>query len=132
MTEPTPSEPSLASWMREARERLDAATPGPWAADLSEIHAEANRGRKGMPWSSDGTGIADVALYPADASFIAHAPEDLRRALDVLERVEALCDERERHVDERRRLGIYMGVTSEPITVTLARVRAALSGRPAQ
>ena len=122
---PTPSEPSLASWMREAGERLDAATPGPWRVE------EERKVVHGKMFSSTECGypIGDVETFydsswvefePKDADFIAHAPEDLRRALDALERVELLCQEKS-----------FVLLGSVPL-LQVEQVRAALSGRPAQ
>jgi len=69
------------SWEDEARQRLDASTPGPWRVVEGDqvVHADDD----GFIWHAHARpGEAD-----ADAEFIAHAPDDLRQALDALDQV---------------------------------------------
>jgi hypothetical protein len=85
----------------EARERLDAATPGPWLVtpDHPDIVMKPDEGH---PDGWDGTMIARVPadefglVDEANAQFIAHAPTDLTAALDALDRVRALHTVEER------------------------------------
>lgn len=156
MSDTPSSEPSLASWMREARERLDAATPGPWSVEWRGERQGASRHRlvwrpdgyavcetlgttykqdpkDGNIWDADSDVSSDVA--ERDAAFIAHAPEDLRRALDEIDRLNAA------HAKVYGTLHdlVLVGVTKEgtvrasfSVELNVEQVRAALSGRPAQ
>lgn len=81
---------------RAARERANAATPGPWVADVREI-VQHSMGPLGTGPLSYYTGCATVvgAGYTdgdpvgvqrdEDRAFIAHARTDLPEALDAIE-----------------------------------------------
>lgn len=89
-------------WMQEARERCDAATPGPWRRlpDMSVVEAEEDGSlvadtdptaiQYGTPQASDAATI--VAQAHANAEFIAAARDDLPRALDEIERLRQLSE----------------------------------------
>ncbi len=144
---------------RAAGERLRAATPGPWARAkdvvdfpkdkpeewghcfAADIVAFNRNPASDNPYdrhpaviSSWGHDADGVSIEDADAEFIAHAPEDLRRALDALERVEALAGRL-----EEAAAGLAVQPTIKPddpvmhlyLSASQA-VRAALSGRPEQ
>ena len=68
--------------IKEIRERLGAATPGPWSVlDLSD--------ETGTDYTVEGS---DVQIGPvwalADAAFIANAPADIAYLLEQVERLE--------------------------------------------
>lgn len=74
---PAQEEPGTTSHRREVEARLDAATQPPWTAEGSQV------------LGPDGTLVAAVRDHSEteprpDAELIAHAPEDLRRLLDLL------------------------------------------------
>ncbi|WP_162142497.1 ead/Ea22-like family protein [Aneurinibacillus terranovensis] len=73
--------------LKEIRDRLAAATPGPWR--IPSKCDEYSYYLCDEEWDDFGHIIVDRN----DAEFIAHAPEDIRRLLDEVERVRsALSD----------------------------------------
>lgn len=72
------------------RERLAAATPGPWTADTYAEAIYALDGAAVVSGSRWG-GEASVFDHAPDADFIAHAPTDIAA---LLAEVERLCAER--------------------------------------
>lgn len=87
------NEPMPQEQLDAIQERVDAATPGPWAVD-SDDPAYIIYPEKGG-W--DGLVIAHVAeqdgaLFPVEhnGSLIAHAPQDLADLLAEVERLRAL------------------------------------------
>uniref|UniRef100_UPI003F495274 hypothetical protein n=1 Tax=Arthrobacter silvisoli TaxID=2291022 RepID=UPI003F495274 len=77
------------------RERLAAATEGPWVAEYS-----GEQGNCVIPHDAQSTreAVAITRLYhqQADAEFIAHAREDVPRLLAALDGVLALADDLDR------------------------------------
>lgn len=71
--------------LKEIRDRLNAATPGPWEATANGRVLGPPR-----PQHANERDIADTALQGGDAEFIAHAPEDMSCLLDALEAVQAV------------------------------------------
>jgi len=73
--------------VESVRARLDAATSGPWAMRAHDGCATVIAPSLTMPW--DTVVYADDSGHPrtseSDADLIAHAPTDLRLALDVIE-----------------------------------------------
>ena len=71
--------------MSEAQARLDAATPGPWKVNDDPL------GPGGLtvgPLSDLGDYVCELVTGDdANAEFIAHAPDDIRKALAALQRV---------------------------------------------
>lgn len=65
--------------MREIRDRLDAATPGPWES------MRAGLGTRVVHEEGQFLTLVTPALKNScDAEFIAHAPGDIRWLLDML------------------------------------------------
>lgn len=80
------------------RERLEAATPGEWSVDYDD---DADDGtipvvtRFVVGVIAESAPVVDlhgIANADDNAAFIAHAPTDVRRLLDEVERLEAQCD----------------------------------------
>ena len=78
------------------KERLAAATPGPWDADGTEVSQHWSRPE---PWLTIATNEVDCMAYcyggrgrgverVEDAEFIAHAPEDIRALLAEVKRLQ--------------------------------------------
>ena len=96
MTDPLPS----------IEARLEAATPGPWHIE----HMQHSDGRSEIwvqpedehAWSFDCNTYQPSDIDRANADFIAHAPEDIRRLVEEVKRLRAevssLEDEREETV----------------------------------
>lgn len=96
--------------LAEIRERLAAATPGPWelyATERNVIAITKGRMRSGyrreiVHWSGfDCSNIDDPGQVRANAALIAHAPSDLAYLLDEIARLARELDaarERERAV----------------------------------
>lgn len=103
MSDPVSDTPiHRAGFDREAaRERCDAATEGPWYANVNDLIGGTMVGNRDKPSSeydnrresdSGDREVADFISAP-DADFIAHARTDLPAALDQLEAAEAERDE---------------------------------------
>jgi hypothetical protein len=78
--------PLTAAEIAEAKARCDAATPGPWSYQPRE-----DNGRKMPGWinGDSGTWVADIpGVEMPNGYFIAHAREDLPRALATIESLE--------------------------------------------
>lgn len=78
----------MSNAINEMRGRLEAATPGPWAQGHGVSPHIAKR--DWVEVTNQATICHDVR--PADAEFIAHAPEDVTHLLDAVEMVLAQCD----------------------------------------
>jgi hypothetical protein len=75
----------MSDRVKEIKERLEAATPGPWDAK-----PEPNWDLETQPlWCVVARGelIADTTSQPQNATLIAHAPADLKWALGEIERL---------------------------------------------
>ena len=94
----TPSDPQPAhpdNWLAAVRARLEAATPGPWLyADLSDRGGWHGIFCAGFGGNANATapivvGEAGMRLFVRDddGELMAHAPADLRRALDEVGRL---------------------------------------------
>ncbi len=73
--------------LKSIRERLAAATPGPWKASQTEDRLFVLRNQSApyeFAWVYKSHGN--------DAHFIAHAPTDIAILLECAEALEALCD----------------------------------------
>lgn len=89
--------------LNEIQDRLDAATPGPWAVDeLGDVETVPEFDLHRFDIMPDT--IARTELRKEDGAFIAAAPADvryllteLRTAHEALERVEALAGRAESH-----------------------------------
>lgn len=73
-------------WAKKARERCEAASPGPWE----------DRGEDGVPgvitaWCADYGGDYGPDVSPEDMALICHARDDLPRALDCVEAADRLA-----------------------------------------
>jgi len=81
----------LRALLAPIRERLAAATPGPWfqgrASDRYENTREVYSEREVSATSED---VATFIHHPEDAALIANAPTDLARLLAAIEAVAAL------------------------------------------
>lgn len=66
--------------LTEIRERLDAATPGPWQCTHT-------RGDGSFIWTdmADGEVVASLVYQDLDARFIAHAPQDIADLLEAVQ-----------------------------------------------
>ena len=68
-------------WMNDVRRRLNKITQGEWRRGIGhEVRRVAG------PGEDRGKYVCHAASSIDDAEFIAHAPEDLRRALDIIEK----------------------------------------------
>ena len=80
------------------RDRLKAATPGPWKYDPDNVGGNSAGARVGLLDSNEHSLNVDVILYwdfgfgqnindhaEADATFIAHAPEDIKALLEEVD-----------------------------------------------
>jgi len=111
-------------WIEEIRERLEAATDGPWEA--------RDRGSPRPVWTHNGRHVNRVVatLNPdlevkANADLIAHAPTDLRRLLEVVGAAERLVA-KTRHT--HLMTSMQDGLANDPgATNALDRLRAALN-----
>ncbi|OPZ03595.1 MAG: hypothetical protein BWZ09_02355 [Alphaproteobacteria bacterium ADurb.BinA305] len=72
--------------IREARERCERATPGPWEASYAYNNGGMPTGDFKIPGHNGG---ATVEMLVDDAYFCAHARKDLPAALDEIERLTA-------------------------------------------
>ena len=84
--------------MDDIRERLDAATPGPWEAVTPKRYAAVRSEKAGCYVYTQGKIPADthadtVTRQQRDAHLIANAPTDLRALLDEVERLTKREDE---------------------------------------
>lgn len=76
------------------RERLAAATPGPWAAHDGVEYSEEGPYQASPPYvSASGENVVEGCWSDADAALIAHAPTDLATLLAL---VDTLAGERDR------------------------------------
>lgn len=70
----------------DIRARADAATPGPWHVGHAAegLHQMTCNGRCRNVWAGDGVDVTSPCggLSGADADFVAHSREDVRRLLD--------------------------------------------------
>src|SRR5690606_205615 len=91
--------------LAEIRERLAAATPGPWglyATERNVIAITKGRTRSGylreiVHWSGfDCSNIDDPGKVRANAALIAHAPSDLAYLLDEIARLTRELEESRR------------------------------------
>lgn len=100
--------PEQTDRLKQIRERLDAATPGPWTCNLNHADGEqyderrlderdwdsANGGIDGatravlIPWDYEGYS-AGAYIRAADAAFIAAAPSDVAWLLGEVESLRA-------------------------------------------
>ena len=114
-------------WIREARERCRAATPGPWEwcvwnperdpVEMFREHLSHGSGRVHGSWAPNHEKSVgehpnpEHAVMPcltgngpdseANAVFISHARDDLPRSLDEIARLRAALGQRPEGVDER-------------------------------
>lgn len=85
---------NLAEWKKSVRERLEAATPGPWTSDhLPSLKAMSHV----VVNSTDDFMVAECYEGPereqsANVELIAHAPTDLRTALAVIQTLTAALE----------------------------------------
>ena len=71
--------------LKEIKERLEAATPGPWTIAGWGIWSEA----AGTYVVEDSEGVSD---NPATAQFIVNAPDDIAWLIEQLEAVPSLAE----------------------------------------
>ena len=107
------------------KERLAAATPGPWDADGTEVSQHWSRPE---PWLTIATNEVDCMAYcyggrgrgverVEDAEFIAHAPEDIRALLAEVKRLQAQIDAvKELHKPVTANVTAFDGTVIERIT----------------
>lgn len=87
-------------WIRQAREREQAATPGPWVQGWPENYSWVAFADEKADLGPDElciTAPGDGGLEFADAEFIACAREDVRKLLDVAEAAGELLAVTETH-----------------------------------
>ena len=91
----------------EIRKRLKAATPGPWTSDLRNgcmavyagphrnclagVESEVIRYKHGYQRPDD-SGWTTTPQDEADNDFIAHAPEDIAKLLNLVDRARIIFD----------------------------------------
>ena len=87
---------SIAALLQPIKDRLNAATPGPW--HLQKCSPCTERGRLEVNlWDEDGNVLItnwcnEDPYEPSDAQFIAAAPTDQARLIAALEEVLAIAD----------------------------------------
>jgi len=74
--------------INEIEARLQAATPGPWEKSMNKYSV----------WSNGINDLVCSQVSIRDANFIAHAPEDLRWALDEIKRLKEINKELRREM----------------------------------
>jgi hypothetical protein len=89
------------NWLQEIKERLEKATPGPWFVSedgfsrkgekTPTVYAADNELRY-IAKCNDGLNINPTPNL-SNAEFIAHAPEDIRRLLEEVERLKEAIGE---------------------------------------
>lgn len=86
----------------DIRERVDAATPGPWRGNdwphERDVYDDGSSWGTGSVYPAGPSGPPPVAIIRGidskDIDLIAHAPEDIRRLLDTIDQINAvLADE---------------------------------------
>jgi hypothetical protein len=86
-TAPNPTHQAPTDWLDAIRERLQAATPGPWTVQNATFHGHVLTRCVGTnDLASDDDCIAELDVRDggrdaADADFIAHAPTDIAQLL---------------------------------------------------
>lgn len=93
--------PGLLSPERETeiRERAEAATEGPWAADGAEIYRAPNGIIRISQWVGETLDIDDRGRSNRDAEFVAHAREDVPALLAEIDRLRAEIEQRKLNVE---------------------------------
>jgi hypothetical protein len=88
----------------EGRQKVAAATPGPWEGDSTEIYrANAYDERTGLRvWVAETCDIDDTALSDANTDLIVWARNNLPALLDGLEAVERERDEAHMELSDLR------------------------------
>lgn len=75
------------SRLNDIRDRLKAASPGPWEAEKDEVFRPGVFGPTGTGYFGEGN-IVNAAKYDnnqADVEFIAHSRQDMRLLVDALD-----------------------------------------------
>ncbi|WP_427130366.1 hypothetical protein [Pseudarthrobacter sp. S9] len=88
--------------IEQIRERLAAATPGPWFQGRDSKHLENAKEVYSEREPSSTSEDICTAWYPTDAEFIAHAPTDMARLIAAVDAVTALAERWERTPALRR------------------------------
>lgn len=99
--------------IQQIRQRLAAATPGPWFS--YESGQEVMRGQ--MP--GDYAPIASLVFNPADNAFIAAAPDDVRDLLDDKERAQRFVERVRATVRTSTTIDLYASDQHSPILTIL-------------
>lgn len=92
-TAPNPTEQNPADWLDAVRERLDAATPGPWTVQNATFNGHVLTRCVGTnDLASDDDCIAELDVREggrdaANADFIAHAPTDIKQLLGHIDQL---------------------------------------------
>jgi hypothetical protein len=78
--------------LKSIRERLDAATPGPWHFDIGNFEVEKVPCRAHICFVENRAERPRESDYIADGELIANAPSDLQYLLDLYEQLKADAD----------------------------------------
>lgn len=84
----------LEAYLKEVKQRADAATPGPWNIHVGHDRFSSNPGPYGAYMEFGNNCIVLVSsLSEKTTSFIAHSREDIPKLLSVIERMREAIEE---------------------------------------